>query len=85
MPVTLKLDRGFVEKLTKIGKITPEMSKGLSGEQLTLEIAEPHLVIQLHPGRPKLLELSDIGGSFALWVEMRHDKISKLKSIVEEL
>ncbi|MBU5557600.1 MAG: hypothetical protein QW227_01400 [Candidatus Aenigmatarchaeota archaeon] len=85
MPVTIKLDKGFVKKLADVGNITPEMSKDLSGEELTAQILDPELVIQKHPGKPPLLEIADVNGSFGVWVELRADKIRRLKEIAEKL
>jgi len=85
MPATLKLDKGFAKKLSEEGKLTPDMSKDLSGEELTAEIVDPQLVIQKHPGKPPLLELADVGGSFGLWIELRADKVRRLKEIAAKL
>lgn len=82
---TLKLDKGFVKKLSDFKELSPEMSKDLSGEELTAQIADPQLVIQKHPGKPPLLEIADVGGSFGLWIELRADKIRRLKEIAADL
>lgn len=85
MVVTLKLDKGFAKKLSEEKELSPKISKGLSGEELTSKIDDPELVIQKHRGKPPVLELSDIGGTFGLWIELRADKIKKLKQISTDL
>lgn len=85
MVVTLKLDKGFVKKLSDFKELSPEMSKELSGEELTARIADREVVIQKHPGRPPLLEISDVGGSFGLWIELKPDKVKRLKEIAVKL
>lgn len=85
MPATLKLDKGFAKKLSDFKELSPEMSKDLSGEELTAKIADPQLVIQKHAGKPPLLEIADVDGSFGLWIELRADKIRRLKEIAAKL
>ncbi len=85
MPATLKLDKGFAKKLSDFTKLSPEMSKDLSGEELTAEILDPELVIQKHKGEPPTLEIADVNGSFGIWVDLRADKVRRLKEIVAEL
>ena len=85
MPATLKLDKGFTKKLVEFKDMSPEFSKDLSGEELTAKIDNSQLIIEKHPGKPPILELSDSGGSFWLWIELRPDKIKKLKEISADL
>jgi len=85
MPATLKLNKGFAKRLSDVGKLSPEMSRDLSGDELTAEIVDPQLLIQKHPGKPPVLEISDVGGSFGLWIDLRADKVRRLKEIIKDM
>lgn len=82
--VILKLDKGMIEKLLKEIALKPEQSRDLSGKELTLELENKEVVIELHTkDNKKLIEISDINGSFGLWFELKDDKLKKLNEIVK--
>jgi hypothetical protein len=74
----LKLDKGMVKKLSKEGKLSPEFSKNLTGEELTLEIKNSELFIDTER-EDKLLEISDVNNSFALWFKPDSEEKKKLR------
>jgi len=82
MTVTLKIDKGTAERLINWKNIRQEEPKNLSGSELTLELRDDEVLIELHR-KENLLEISDLSGSFGLWLELRDDKIQKFKEILE--
>jgi len=82
MVVTLKIDKGTAERLISWKTIHQRESKNLSGTELTLELEDDEIFIELHK-KDNLLEISDLGGSFGLWLKLEEDKIEKLRKIVE--
>ncbi|MBN2202853.1 MAG: hypothetical protein JW700_01530 [Candidatus Aenigmarchaeota archaeon] len=82
MSVTLKLDKGMVERLMEWTDIGPEDSKNLSGKELTLELNERDVLIELHK-KDGTMEISDLNGSFGVWFKVTKDKVEKLKNIIE--
>ena len=83
MTVTLKIDKGTAERLINWKNIRQRESKNLSGTDLTLELEDDEVLIELHR-KDNLLEISDLNGSFGLWLELEDDKIKKLKEIIEK-
>jgi len=83
MTVTLKIDKGTAERLINWKNIRQRQSKNLSGSDLTLELEDDEVFIELHR-KDNLLEISDLNGSFGLWLELKDDKIKKLKEITEK-
>jgi len=84
MTVTIKLDKGTVEKLLKEGKVMAEESKNLSGEELTLELKDSDITIQRFKDTGDLIEIADVHGTFGFWMTPTAEKIGKLKNIVEK-
>jgi hypothetical protein len=82
MSVTLKLDKGTVEKLLEFKYIKPDESRNLSEKELTLELNDSDVLIELHP-KEKMVEISDLNGSFGIWFRITKEKIDKLKEIAE--
>jgi len=57
----------------------------LSGQELTLEIENNELVIERHKqDYEEILEISDLNGSFGVWIQLTEENIRRLKSIIEE-
>jgi hypothetical protein len=81
MSVILKLDKGTTEKLLEWKELKTNQSKNLTGEELTFELNDEDVVIQMH--KNKLLEISDANGSFGLWIKLYPDRLKKLKHIVK--
>lgn len=77
--VELKLDKGMVKRLLSWKVITKDDAKNLDGKELTLEIRDIDIAIQKHK---KMLEISDVNGSFTLWIKLNEDKIKKLKELL---
>ncbi len=85
MSVILKIDKGTAEKLIQWLELKPEQSKNLTGKELTLELENKEVIIEPEKeGYKRMIEISDINGSFGLWIELTSDKIEKLKSILKE-
>ncbi len=84
MSVTLKIDKGTVEKLLEWVELKPWLSRNLTGKNLSLEINDEELAIVLHRKEGKnFLEISDVNGSFSLWFELTLEKFEKLQKIIE--
>jgi len=81
MSVILKLDKGTAEKLLEWKQLKPDQSKNLTGKELTFELQDDDVVIQMHKNR--LLEIADANGSFGLWIKLYPDRLKKLKRIVK--
>jgi len=85
MSVILKIDKGTAEKLVQWLELKPDQSKNLTGKELTLELDNKEVIIEPEKESYKrMLEISDVNGSFGLWVELTSDKVEKLKSILKE-
>jgi hypothetical protein len=84
MPVTLKLDKGMIEKLMEWTDINVDSSKNLSGKELTFEVKDSDILIELHP-KEKMVEICDFEGSFGIWFSITDDKIKKFKEIIKEM
>jgi hypothetical protein len=85
MSVILKIDKGTAEKLIQWLELKPEQSKNLTGKELTLELENKEVIIEPEKeGYKRMIEISDINGSFGLWIELTSDKIEKLKNILKE-
>lgn len=82
MIVTLKLDKGTVERLIQWTNITPEQSKNIIGKKLILEFYDDEIMIHGH--RNKKVEISDVNGSFSLWFKLTKNKLNKLKKILKK-
>lgn len=84
MTVILKIDKGTVEKLLQWKELKPDQSRDLTGSELTLEIEDKELVIEKHKeGYKQLLEISDLNGSFGVWIKLTSEKIEKFKKILK--
>ena len=81
MTVILKLDKGTTEKLLEWRELKPDQSKNLTGKELTFELQDDDVVIQMHKNR--LLEIADANGSFALWIKLYPDRLKKLRRIIK--
>jgi len=79
MNATLKLDKGTLEKLIEWTELKTNQSKNLTGKELTLELNDRDIIIELH--KNKLLEIADANGSFGLWIKLNPDRIKKFKHI----
>ena len=79
----LKLNKGTVEKLLQWKSLKADQSKNLSGGELTLEVKDKEIVMQMHEDKfNNWLELADVNGSFGLWIQLTKDKYQKLKGIL---
>jgi hypothetical protein len=84
MSVILKIDKGTAEKLVQWIDLKPDQSKNLTGKELTMELLDREVLIEFHEeGHKKMIEISDINGSFGLWIELEDKKIQKLKDILK--
>ena len=73
---TLKIDKGTAQRLTEWTNISEDDSKNLIGKEVTLEIKDNQIIIE----RDKdTLEISDVNGSFGLWIKLDDKKLKKLK------
>ena len=80
----LKLDRGFVKQLLKSKVLSEDDYKGINGEELELALKEKEVIIEFHKEKHKrILEISDVNGTFAMGIELNEDKFNKLKRIVK--
>jgi len=85
MSAILKINKGTAEKLLQWKEIKPNQSRDLSGQELTLEIGNNELVIEKHKkDYGDILEISDLNGSFGVWVQLTIENVQKLKGILEE-
>jgi hypothetical protein len=85
MTVVLKIDKGTVEKLLQWTEIKSEQSRNLSGKELTLKIDDEEVSLEKQEeGHKRMLEISDVNGSFGLWIELTEEKVQKLKKLLEE-
>ena len=85
MSAILKINKGTAEKLLQWKEIKPNQSRDLSGQELTLEIENNELVIERHKqDYEEILEISDLNGSFGVWIQLTEENIRRLKSIIEE-
>ena len=79
----LKIDKGTAEKLLQTKEIREEWSKNLSGKELTLEIDDNDIFMDLqNDGGEKWLELSDSNGSFGIWIKFTPRIKDTLKRIM---
>lgn len=86
MSVILKIDKGTAEKLLQWIELKPEQSRNLTGKELTLELENKEVVIEIHKeGYKNMLEISDVNGSFGLWVELTVERIEKIKELLKNL
>jgi len=86
MTTILKIDKGTAEKLIQWIELNPDQSKELTGKELTLKLEDRELVIESHKeDHKKMIELSDLNGSFGLWIELTDEKIQKLKKILKDM
>ncbi len=80
----LKLDKGFVKELLEMKAISTQGYKGISGEELELTLQEKEVIVEFRKEKhKKILEISDVNGTFALAFELKEDKINKLKRFIE--
>ncbi|MFQ6020513.1 MAG: hypothetical protein ACE5J4_00625 [Candidatus Aenigmatarchaeota archaeon] len=80
--IILKLDKGVAQRLIEWKDIRLDQPRNLAGKELSLELRSREVVIELHKDkRKKMLEISDINGSFGLWIDLTKDKFDKLKRI----
>lgn len=81
MNATLKLDKGTAEKLLEWTELRKEQSKNLTGKELTFELNDEDVVIEIH--KNNLLEIADVNGSFGLWIKLNPERIKKLKRVIK--
>ena len=84
MPVTIKLDKGMVERLLEWNDIKADDPKNLIGKELTLEFKDSDVLIEFHP-KEKMVEICDFDGGFGVWFNVTDDKIKKFKEIIKEM
>ena len=85
MSVILKIDKGTAEKLLQWLELKPDQSRNLTGKELTLELENREVLIEAHKeGYKRMIEISDVNGSFGLWIELTNERIQKLKDILKE-
>jgi len=86
MSVVLKIDKGTAEKLIQWLELKPDQSRNLTGKELTLELENREVLIEPHKeGYKRMIEISDMNGSFGLWIELTNEKIQKLKDILKDM
>ena len=86
MTATLKLNKGTTERLVEWGKIAEDEPKNITEGDFTLEIDEKNLFLELHTKeRGRTLEISDVNGTFGLWLHLNKGKVEKLKQILNRL
>ncbi|MEM5778429.1 MAG: hypothetical protein QXD43_02300 [Candidatus Aenigmatarchaeota archaeon] len=86
MSVILKIDKGTAEKLLQWIELKPEQSRNLTGKELTLELENKEVVIEIHKeGYKNMFEISDVNGSFGLWIELTVERIEKIKELLKNL
>jgi hypothetical protein len=85
MTVVLKIDKGTAERLIEWIDIKSDQSRNLTGKELTLELENREILIEPHKNRKKFIEISDMNGSFGLWVELTQERIEKIRQILDEM
>jgi hypothetical protein len=86
MAVILKINKGTAEKLREFDIIKPDESRNINEEELTLELNDKEILVELHKKDiEKKLEISDVNGSFGLWLDLNKEKVEKLKQVIREL
>ena len=86
MSVVLKIDKGTAEKLVQWLELKPEQSKNLTGKELTLELEDREVLIEPHKeGNKEMIEISDLNGSFGLWIELTNDKVQRFEEILKKM
>jgi hypothetical protein len=84
MTAILKINKGTAEKLLQWTEIKPNQSRDLSGKELTLEIENNELIIERHKeDYGEILEISDLNGSFGVWIQLTIENVRKLKGILD--
>jgi hypothetical protein len=84
MPVIMKINKGTTEKLLEWKTIRADQSKNITDKDLAIEIENFDLVIEPHKEDGKrMLELSDLNGSFGVWIELTRENVSKLKGVLD--
>jgi hypothetical protein len=83
MVVTLKLNKGTVEKLIEWKIIKPEQPRNLTDKELTLELDNKDVLIELHK-KENIIEIADLNGSFSIWFELTDEKLEKLREALEK-
>jgi len=84
MTAILKINKGTAEKLLQWTEIKPNQSRDLSGKELTLEIENTELIIERHKeDYGEILEISDLNGSFGVWIQLTVENVRKLKGILD--
>jgi hypothetical protein len=82
MSVTLKLNKGTAERLLEFRYVKPEESRNITDKELTLEMNDSDVLIELHP-KEKMVEISDFNGSFGIWFKLTKEKVKKFKEIAD--
>ena len=82
MSVTLKIDKGTAEKLLEWTDIGPDKSRNIIGKELTIDFNDREVLVEFHP-KEKMLEISDLEGSFGIWFNITDEKIEKFKEIIK--
>ena len=85
MGVTLKLNKGTVEKLQSWDTIKPDESRNIIDEELTLELEDRDIAMELHEKGSRKLEISDVEGSFGLWLDINKENLEKIKKVIEKM
>jgi hypothetical protein len=84
MPAILKLNKGTAEKLVQWTELKPGQSMNLSGKELSIEVDNSDLVISPHKeGMKRWLEISDLNGSFGVWIELNRGNVDKLRGVLD--
>ena len=82
MVVTLKLNKGTVEKLLEIKDIKADQARNLSEGEVTIELNDNDVLIEIHE-KEKMIEIADYNGSFGIWFKITNEKIQKLKELAK--
>jgi hypothetical protein len=83
MVVTLKLNKGTVEKLLEFTYLEPNQSRNLTEKELSLELNDEDVLIEMHE-KEGMLEIADFNGSFGIWFKLTRDRNKKLKEITKK-
>jgi len=52
---------------------------------LQLEVEDREIAIELHEKGKRMLEISDVEGSFGIWLDLNRENLEKLKKIIENM
>ena len=83
--VTLKLNKGTIEKLQEWKTIKSDESRNITEDELQLDLEDREIAIELHEKEKRILEISDVEGSFGIWLDLNKENLEKLKKVIENM